>query len=138
MSETRMRSAPLKRLEAAVEAQRIRVPRSATKMEAGERAIPIVPALRDHLVVHQLREPTTGTGPAFATRNGTRQNPDNVRSRIVAPLRSRANELLDAEGRAPIGRFSPHTLRRTFASILALCDVPPRRAMYLMGTRTRR
>jgi hypothetical protein len=25
------------------------------------------------------------------------------------------------------------TLRRTFASILAVCDVPPRRAMYLMG-----
>jgi hypothetical protein len=23
----------------------------------------------------------------------------------------------------------PHTLRRTFASILAVCDVPPRRAM---------
>jgi hypothetical protein len=25
------------------------------------------------------------------------------------------------------------TLRRTFASILAFCDVPPRRAMYLLG-----
>jgi Phage integrase family len=29
--------------------------------------------------------------------------------------------------------MTPHTLRRTFASILAACDVPPRRAMYLMG-----
>jgi hypothetical protein len=29
--------------------------------------------------------------------------------------------------------MTPHTLRRTFASILAVCDVPPRRAMYLMG-----
>jgi integrase len=28
---------------------------------------------------------------------------------------------------------TPHTLRRTFASILAECDVNPRRAMYLMG-----
>src|SRR5450755_4513171 len=27
----------------------------------------------------------------------------------------------------------PHTLRRTFVSMLAVCDVPPRRAMYLMG-----
>ena len=29
--------------------------------------------------------------------------------------------------------MTPHTLRRMFASILAVCDVPPRRAMYLMG-----
>ena len=28
--------------------------------------------------------------------------------------------------------MTPHT-RRTFASIPAVCDVPPRRAMYLMG-----
>jgi integrase len=28
---------------------------------------------------------------------------------------------------------TPHTLRRTFASILAECDVNPRRAMYLLG-----
>jgi integrase len=41
--------------------------------------------------------------------------------------------LLDAEGRLTIARMTPHTLRRTFASILAVCDVPPRRAMYPMG-----
>jgi hypothetical protein len=29
--------------------------------------------------------------------------------------------------------MTPHTLRRTFASILAVCDVAPRRALYLMG-----
>ena len=29
--------------------------------------------------------------------------------------------------------MTPHTLRRTFASIIAVCDVSPRRAMYLMG-----
>ena len=48
-------------------------------------------------------------------------------------VRRRANELLEAEGRLPIEHMTPHTLRRTFASILAACDVPPRRAMYLMG-----
>ncbi len=47
--------------------------------------------------------------------------------------RIRANELLDADGRLPIAQMTPHSLRRTFASILAVCDVPPRRAMYLMG-----
>ena len=29
--------------------------------------------------------------------------------------------------------MTPHTLRRTFASMIAVCDVTPRRAMYLMG-----
>ena len=56
-----------------------------------------------------------------------------MRARILAPLRERANDLLEAEGRVPIAHMTPHTLRRTFASILAACDVPPRRAMYLMG-----
>ena len=56
-----------------------------------------------------------------------------MRARILAPLRERANDLLEAEGRVPIAHMTPHTLRRTFASILAACDVPPRRAMHLMG-----
>jgi hypothetical protein len=50
----------------------------------------------------------------------------------VEPIRVRANELLEAEGRLSIAHMMPHTLRCTFASILAVCDVPPRRARYLM------
>jgi len=56
-----------------------------------------------------------------------------VRARILAPILARANELLEADGALPIAHMTPHTLRRTFASILAVCDVPPRRAMYLLG-----
>jgi integrase len=52
---------------------------------------------------------------------------------MLAPLLGRANELLAADGRPPIAHMTPHTLRRTFASILAVCDVPPRRATYLVG-----
>jgi hypothetical protein len=40
---------------------------------------------------------------------------------------------LHRDGRPPIGHMTPHTLRRTFASTVAVCDVSPRRAMYLMG-----
>jgi integrase len=112
---------------------RIRVPRLATKTDAGERAVPSVPALRDRLAEHRMDYPAGVAQPAFATRNGTRQQPDNVRSRILAPILDRANELLAADGRPPIAHMTPHTLRRTFASILAVCDVPPRRAMYLLG-----
>jgi len=112
---------------------RIRVPRSATKTDAGERVVPTVPALRERLAEHRMDYPAGPSQPAFPTRNGTRQQPDNVRARILAPLLGRANELLAADGRPPIAHMTPHTLRRTFASILAVCDVPPRRAMYLLG-----
>jgi integrase len=112
---------------------RIRVPRSATKTDAGERVVPSVPALRERLAEHRMDYPAGVSQPAFPTRNGTRQQPDNVRARILAPVLDRANELLESEGRPPIAHMTPHTLRRTFASILAVCDVPPRRAMYLLG-----
>ena len=41
--------------------------------------------------------------------------------------------LLAARGQRHIARCTPHTLRRTFASILAEINLPPRRAMYLLG-----
>jgi integrase-like protein len=106
-----------------------RVPRSATKTDAGQRVVPTVPALRERLAEHRMDYPGGPSQPAFPTRNGTRQQPDNVRSRIL----DRGNELLAADGRSPIAHMTPHTPRRTFASILAVCDVPPRRAMYLLG-----
>jgi integrase len=95
--------------------------------------IPTVPALRERLAQHRMDHPAAPTQPAFATRNGTRQRPDNVRARLLAPVLQRANELLEADGVLPIAHMTPHTLRRTFASVLAVCDVPPRRAMYLLG-----
>src|SRR6476620_7370850 len=49
------------------------------------------------------------------------------------PAHGDEGELFRTYGREPIGHLTPHTLRRTFASLLAVCDVPPRRAMYLMG-----
>lgn len=114
-------------------AGRLRVPRSATKSDAGERNVPTMPALYRRLSDHRERYPSGAGQPAFPTRNATRQNPDNIRSRILAPIRKRANELLEADGQLQIAHMTPHTLRRTFASLLAVCDVPPRRAMYLMG-----
>jgi integrase len=112
---------------------RLRIPREVTKTDAGERVVPLLPALRDRLVEHRLDNPGAPDAPAFPTRNGTRQTPDNVRSRILAPIHVRANQLLADAGRLPVAHMTPHTLRRTFASILAVCNVPPRRAMYLMG-----
>jgi Phage integrase family len=66
-------------------------------------------------------------------RNRTRQHRDNVRARLLASVCERANELLAEREQPLIGHMTPHTLRRTFASILAEVGVPPRRAMYLLG-----
>jgi integrase len=112
---------------------RLRIPREATKTDAGERLVPLVPALRERIIEHRINYPGGPADPAFPTRNGSPQRPDNVRSRILAPVHARANELLAVDGRLPIAHMTPHTLRRTFASILAATNVPPRRAMYLLG-----
>ena len=48
-------------------------------------------------------------------------------------MHARANELLAAQGRPPIAHLTPHTLRRTFASILGVCRVDTRRAVALLG-----
>jgi hypothetical protein len=52
---------------------------------------------------------------------------------VIDPVRARGDELLAEADRPAIRTLTPHTLRRTFASILAECNVPPRRAMYLLG-----
>jgi integrase len=44
-----------------------------------------------------------------------------------------AERAIAKRDQAVIGHMTPHTLRRTFASILAEVGVPPRRAMYLLG-----
>ena len=92
----------------------------------------LVPGLHEILLAARAERETHG-GPAFPTRNGTPQHPDNVRSRLLASVRERANELLAERQQPLIDHMTPHTLRRTFASILAEVGVAPRRAMYLLG-----
>jgi integrase len=110
-----------------------------TKTFAGERIIPMVPALRDILLDSRASAGARGTetaGPssaAFSTRNGTPQTPGNIAHHVLAPTVALAEELLRARRQTPMPDVTPHTLRRTFASILAECGVAPRRAMYLLG-----
>jgi len=107
-----------------------------TKTYAGERAIPTVPALREILVDARAEMGTSAdTAPraAFLTSAGTPQTASNVAHRVLEPTVAVAQELLRARGQTPMPHVTPHTLRRTFASILAECDVNPRRAMYLLG-----
>ena len=107
------------------------VPR--VKTDASERTIPMVPRLHEMLLEHRAEFDCGQDVPVFATRTGKRNHPDNIRSRIVAPAHDRANELLTRDGQGSIAHLTPHTLRRTFASLLAEVGVSPRRAMYLLG-----
>lgn len=112
-----------------------------TKTAAGERVIPMVPALHGILLDARAvggtgafsRSSSTPNSSAFCTRKGTSQTPSNVAHHVLSP--AVADELLRQRGQTPMPRVTPHTLRRTFASILAECDVPARRAMYLLGHR---
>jgi integrase len=106
-----------------------------TKTFAGERIIPMVPALREILLESRARstESSESTSAAFSTRNGTPQTPGNVAHHVLAPTVALAAELLRERRQTPMPNVTPHTLRRTFASILAECGVAPRRAMYLLG-----
>lgn len=110
-------------------AGRVRV--DGTKTDAAARVVPLVPRLLEALIEHRV-DLALDSGPAFPTRDGGRMSTDGVRDRL-ATIQDRANVILEAAGRRPIAHLTPHTLRRTFASILAVCNVPPRRAMYLLG-----
>jgi integrase len=114
-------------------ARRVRIRREVTKTDAGERVIPTLPAVHERLVEHRAQRPYAAVAPLFPTRNGRPNTPGNVLNTALAPVLVRANELLEAKQQPPIGHLTPHTLRRTFASMIAVCDVSPRRAMYLMG-----
>ena len=94
----------------------------------------MTPEVAQGLAASEGRDPTAGSPrttsvPTYVTR----QDPDNVRSRLLPRLRQRANELLETQGYRKISHLTPHTLRRTFSSLLAEVDVRPRRAMYLIG-----
>jgi integrase len=106
-----------------------------TKSSAGDRWVPLLPALRDALLAYRADYPFGPADPVFGTRNGRRNTPNNIRKTILNPAVERANELLEADGRERIAQLTPHSLRRTFASILAVCEISQRRAVTLVGHR---
>src|SRR6266496_586160 len=93
----------------------------------------MLPSLREALLEHVMDLRVGPADPVFATRNGRRNTPDNVRRIVVDQAVELASERLAELGRPPIRRCTPHSLRRTFASVLAEVGLPPRRAMYPLG-----
>lgn len=108
-----------------VEARRLRV--AAAKTDAGVREVDLTPALQELLADYRSRSPYTQPGDlVFPTSAGRRDNPSNVRNRFLDSAAKLANVDLRAAGREPMPDVTPHSLRRTFISLLlaAGADVP--------------
>jgi len=104
------------------------------KTDAGIRYVKIRPALHDALAA--LKASLSGThldAYAFPTATGARQNPSNVRNRVLAPAVRSANAALAKDDLPPLPKLTPHSLRRTFASVLYAIGEPPPVVMAEMG-----
>jgi len=101
-----------------------------SKTAAGEgREVDLPVGLREELATWRARSPRTAPGdPVFVSRpregRHSRQTPRNVQARLLTAVKA-ANDQLAAIGVEPIGKVSPHSLRRTYASLrAALRDDP--------------
>lgn len=101
-----------------------------SKTDAGTRTVDLPGGLLDELKVHKACSSRTApAAPVFATRGysgePSRQHVDNVRRRLKTAIK-RANPVLVEAGVEEIAdRVSPHSLRRTYASLrAALRDDP--------------
>lgn len=112
---------------------RIEIGRS--KTEAGLREIHLFPLLRAILADHKARCARAGPNDLiFPTAHDTQRSVNNLRSRILMPTLTRADELLEHRGQRPLpAGGTPHKLRHTFASILVACGEDPISVMAQLG-----
>lgn len=107
-----------------------------SKTDAGRRKVKIRGALRDELVGVRAHRATTPDPDAFVfpTSTGAEFTTNNVRKRVLAPAAALASKQLVAKGYAPLPEgLTPHSLRRTFASILYAIGEDPGIVMDEMG-----
>ncbi len=99
----------------------------AAKTDAGVRTVNVLPVLRDELGAYRARLNATPDALVFGTTTGKRQGATNVRRRILALAVENANKQLVTDEVEPLPEhLTPHSLRRTFASLLfALGEAPP-------------
>ena len=90
------------------------------KTDAGVREVELLPVLRDELAEHKaLVAHSRLEDLVFPTTEGCRQTATNVRKRVLGKAVEKADERLDEAGKAPLPeRLTPHSLRRTYASLL--------------------
>jgi integrase len=99
----------------------------AAKTDAGVRIVNVLPVLRSELGAYRARLDPTPDTLVFGTAIGRQQGATNVRRRVLAKAVEQANrQLADARAEPLPEGLTPHSLRRTFASLLfALGEAPP-------------
>ena len=106
-------------------AGRLRV--SDAKTAAGVRDVRLQPALRDELAELKASGSPRSDALVFPTSSGQQIGASNLRRRVLMPAIKLADLRLGESGEPPLPRgLTPHSLRRTFASVLyALGETPP-------------
>jgi integrase len=106
-----------------------------SKTDAGRRRVKLRGALRDELSTLRARRPDAAPGDyVFPTSNGEQSSPDNFRSRVLRATVRRADTNLAQRKLPPLPeRITPHSLRRTFASVLYALGEDPGVIMDEMG-----
>lgn len=128
-------SAPRARLD--LHGGRLRV--GEAKTEAGLRDIELTfllqAELREHLAhMTALGRSVSAAAPIFPTYRGGRHNASNIRNRLLAECVARANARREAAGKMLLpDTVTPHTLRRTFASLALAAGRDPRWVMAQLG-----
>jgi integrase len=114
-------------------AGRIRV--AGSKTDAGARHVDLLPPLRDELAAHKARFGDVPTEAlVFGTSSGRPDNRNNARRRIFGRAVERANQRLAEADRDPLPeRLTPHSLRRTYASLLVASGEDPAYVMEQLG-----
>lgn len=88
-----------------------------SKTDAGVRDVDLLPVLRDILSARKATLSPEPDAYVFASRSGADLNQTTVR-RMLARVAAKADADLAARGLAPLPALTPHSLRRTFASLL--------------------
>jgi integrase len=107
------------------------------KTDAGVRIVHMLQVLRRELDRYRSSVPGRLNELVFATSSGRPLGGSNIRIRILARAVQRANSDLQSKGQPPLpDGLTPHSLRRTFASLLFALGEPPTYVMSQMGHTT--
>jgi integrase len=117
--------------EVDLELGRWRIPDS--KTVAGERDVELTAFTLAELEQHLATRTPGPREPLFPTRAGGRLNASNIRNRLLAECVARVNAKREQNGRMLLPRVTPHTLRRTFASLALLAGRDVRWVMAQIG-----
>ena len=104
------------------------------KTDAGVRVVDLRPALVDVLVERRARSGGPPDALVFGTATGGKHSPSNVRNRLLSKAVERADKRLAKQDHPPLPEpLTPHSLRRTFASVLLTLGEPVPYVMEPLG-----